>query len=66
MDALVNKRNHVPEKQRLYQAMTQPTYLRGPRSRLYLGAYLATFATSVVYVVFGWKHLILGEKKPSH
>ncbi|KAH9948814.1 hypothetical protein B0H21DRAFT_820743 [Amylocystis lapponica] len=58
---LVNRVNHVPERQRLVQASTDPIYYRLPRSRLYVRTYYAGFAVAMAYSVYGAYSLIRGK-----
>ncbi|KAH9077052.1 hypothetical protein EDB83DRAFT_2347962 [Lactarius deliciosus] len=44
LDALVYKKNLVPEKQRLYQHSHKPIYYRPARSGLYMGTLQFFFA----------------------
>ncbi|KAG9039498.1 hypothetical protein FRB95_009078 [Tulasnella sp. JGI-2019a] len=56
-----NMANRVVEKQRLYQGMSAPVYMRPPRSKLYIYSYYALFtAMSANMVLTSW-HLVKGK-----
>ncbi|CAE6538129.1 unnamed protein product [Rhizoctonia solani] len=61
--ALVNKPNHVRERQVLVQSSNKPVYLRLPRSRLYFGSYLAVFGLGMVGTSYGLFNLIKAGHK---
>ncbi|CEL59286.1 hypothetical protein RSOLAG1IB_03219 [Rhizoctonia solani AG-1 IB] len=63
INALVNRPNHVRERQVLVQSSSKPVYLRLPRSKLYLGSYLALFTVGMIGTTGGLYSLIRG--KPS-
>ncbi|OJT05393.1 hypothetical protein TRAPUB_3834 [Trametes pubescens] len=63
INVLVNKPNHVVEKQRLVQASHEPIYYRLPRSKLYVRSYYALFTVGMLSTAFGAFQLIKG--KPS-
>ncbi|KAI0092140.1 hypothetical protein BDY19DRAFT_990877 [Irpex rosettiformis] len=62
LSSLYNKPNHVYELQKLVQASHEPTYLRLPRSRLYVGTYYTLFCVGMTGVVYGAYNLIKGKK----
>ncbi|KAI0068560.1 hypothetical protein BV25DRAFT_1817422 [Artomyces pyxidatus] len=62
LDALVYKKNLVPQKQREYQHSHKPVYYRPPRSRLYLGLYNTAFGLGMVGVVYSAYSLIRGKQ----
>ncbi|KAI0268138.1 hypothetical protein BC834DRAFT_968358 [Gloeopeniophorella convolvens] len=58
LDALVYKKNLVPERQREYQHSHKPIYYRPPRSRLYLGLYKTAFTLGVVGITYSAYSLV--------
>ncbi|KAI0322489.1 hypothetical protein OF83DRAFT_1167539 [Amylostereum chailletii] len=63
LDALVNRKNLVIERQKAYQASHQPIWYRPARSRLYMGTFKSLFALGMVGAVYSAGSLIIG--KPS-
>ncbi|KAJ8589052.1 hypothetical protein M405DRAFT_862459 [Rhizopogon salebrosus TDB-379] len=61
IDAVVYRQNHVPERQRAYQASHSPVYFRPPRSKLYLGAYFTLFGVGMCGTVYGIYQLTMGK-----
>ncbi|KAG2369792.1 hypothetical protein BDR07DRAFT_1604605 [Suillus spraguei] len=61
IDAVVQRPNHVRERQRAYQASHSPIYYRLPRSRLYLGAYFTLFGVGMCGTVYGIYELVMGK-----
>ncbi|KIJ56490.1 hypothetical protein M422DRAFT_773288 [Sphaerobolus stellatus SS14] len=61
LDGIVNKPNHVPERQRMYQHSTTPLYIRGPRAKLYYGLFLVGFSVGIVGTGAGIVSLIKGK-----
>ncbi|KAG8770589.1 hypothetical protein FRC12_004170 [Ceratobasidium sp. 428] len=59
--ALVNRPNHVRAKQQMIQSSSKPVYLRLPRSRLYIGTYLALFSVGMVGTATGLFSVIKGK-----
>ncbi|PVG03668.1 hypothetical protein CPB86DRAFT_379837 [Serendipita vermifera] len=55
---LVDKPNHILERQKVYQASHAPIYLRAPRSRLYVGSFFAGFAVAMVGTSFSIYKLV--------
>lgn len=62
IDWLVNRPNHVYERQKMVQMSTAPPHLVLPRSRLYVGTYYALFTAGMLGVVYSSYHLIKGKK----
>ncbi|KAH9002231.1 hypothetical protein EDB86DRAFT_2898782, partial [Lactarius hatsudake] len=58
LDALVYKKNLVPEKQRLYQHSHKPIYYRPARSGLYMGLYKAGFGLGVFGIAYSAYSLV--------
>ncbi|KAL9713043.1 hypothetical protein Ac2012v2_004284 [Leucoagaricus gongylophorus] len=58
---LYEKPNHVLDKQRYYQASSSLVHLRGPRQRLYLGAYAVLFAGGMLSTFFAATSLVKGK-----
>lgn len=58
---LVDKPNHVIERQKFYQSSTLPIYLRAPRSRLYIGAFSVGFVAAMGGTSFMIYNLIKGK-----
>ncbi|KAG8930740.1 hypothetical protein FRC01_002344 [Tulasnella sp. 417] len=56
-----NLANRIPEKQRLYQAMSKPVYMRPPRSKLYVYSYYGLFTVVTMGTVFQSYQLIRGK-----
>lgn len=46
-------RNTIVQRQRIFQADTRPVYQRGPRSRLYMTAYMALFTLGMAGTAHG-------------
>ncbi|EPQ30258.1 uncharacterized protein PFL1_02374 [Pseudozyma flocculosa PF-1] len=63
MDALVYRKNTVPERQRALQADTRPVYQRLPRSRLYMGVYMALFGIGMYGSFAGFYNMAVGKKR---
>ncbi|OBZ70504.1 hypothetical protein A0H81_09685 [Grifola frondosa] len=63
LGALVNRPNHVVEKQKLVQASTAPIYYRLPHSRLYVNTYFSLFALGALGSLYGAFSLIRGKPK---
>ncbi|KAH7344063.1 hypothetical protein B0J17DRAFT_714201 [Rhizoctonia solani] len=61
INALVNRPNHVRERQIMVQSSNKPVYLRLPRSRLYLTSYLALFGLGMLGTSGGLYKLIRGK-----
>ncbi|KAF8603495.1 hypothetical protein BDV93DRAFT_556515 [Ceratobasidium sp. AG-I] len=59
--ALVNRPNHVREKQQLVQTSSKPVYLRLPRSRFYIGSYLAIWTVGMFGTATGLYSVIKGK-----
>ncbi|EKM59862.1 uncharacterized protein PHACADRAFT_192254 [Phanerochaete carnosa HHB-10118-sp] len=62
LDFLVNRPNHIYEKQKLVQHSTAPPHLVLPRSRLYVNTYYALFTAGMLGVVYSSYHMIRGKK----
>ncbi|CAE6342144.1 unnamed protein product [Rhizoctonia solani] len=58
INSLVNRPNHVRERQVLVQSSNKPVYLRLPRSSLYFNAYLALFGVGMIGTTSGLYSLI--------
>ncbi|KAH7105527.1 hypothetical protein BKA62DRAFT_392814 [Auriculariales sp. MPI-PUGE-AT-0066] len=59
---LIDRPNTIVQKQIRYQSMTNtPIYLRQPRSRLYIGAYLTLFSVGMVGTFTGLFSVIKGK-----
>ncbi|RPD66903.1 hypothetical protein L226DRAFT_565678 [Lentinus tigrinus ALCF2SS1-7] len=63
LNALVNKPNHIVEKQKFVQNQHIPIYYRLPRSKLYVKTYYAIFTVGMLSTAYGAFQLIRG--KPS-
>ncbi|KAI0254823.1 hypothetical protein BJV78DRAFT_1183144 [Lactifluus subvellereus] len=61
LDALVHKKNVVPERQRVYQQSHKPIYYRPPRSGLYMSLYKSGFAVGVVGIAYSAYSLVKGK-----
>ena len=53
LDGLVNRPNTILQRQRMYQADTRPVYQRGPRSGMYMKAYMTLFTFGMVATAAG-------------
>ncbi|KAH9977665.1 hypothetical protein BGW80DRAFT_1283593 [Lactifluus volemus] len=62
LDALVYRKNFVPERQRLYQQSHKPIYYRPPRSGLYMGLYMSGFALGVGAIGYSAYSLVKGKQ----
>lgn len=58
---LVDRPNHVLERQRLVQNSHEPIYYRLPRSKIYVRSYYATFAVGMAYTIYGAYSLVKGK-----
>ncbi|RDX53830.1 hypothetical protein K466DRAFT_580190 [Polyporus arcularius HHB13444] len=61
LNALVNKPNHVVERQKLVQSQHIPIYYRLPRSKIYVRAYYAIFTVGMLSSAYGAFELIRGK-----
>ncbi|KAF8272109.1 hypothetical protein EI94DRAFT_1719011 [Lactarius quietus] len=61
LDALVHKKNLVPERQKLYQHSHKPIYYRLPRSGLYMGLYKVGFTFGVCGIAYSAYSLVKGK-----
>ncbi|KAH9855083.1 hypothetical protein C2E23DRAFT_883602 [Lenzites betulinus] len=61
INVLVNKPNHIVERQRLVQKSHEPIYYRLPRSKLYVRSYYALFTAGVLSSAVGVFQLIKGK-----
>ncbi|KAI0720381.1 hypothetical protein C8T65DRAFT_634341 [Cerioporus squamosus] len=61
LNALVNKPNHVVERQKLVQNQHIPIYYRLPRSKLYVRTYYAIFTVGMISTAYGAFQLIRGK-----
>ncbi|CAO1623244.1 unnamed protein product [Jaminaea pallidilutea] len=63
IDALTNRPNTIPQRQRMYQSDTRPVYMRGPRSRMYMAIYMGFFTVGVVASFGGLVNAARGKKE---
>ncbi|KDN48011.1 hypothetical protein RSAG8_03027, partial [Rhizoctonia solani AG-8 WAC10335] len=61
INALVNRPNHVRERQIMVQSSNKPVYLRLPRSQLYFTSYVVLLGIGVVGATGGIYSLIKGK-----
>ncbi|ETS61003.1 hypothetical protein PaG_04937 [Moesziomyces aphidis] len=57
MDALVYRKNTVPERQRALQADPRPVFQRLPRSRLYMGLFMTLFGVGMYGTTVGFYNM---------
>ncbi|KAF7775802.1 hypothetical protein Agabi119p4_4195 [Agaricus bisporus var. burnettii] len=59
---LYERPNNILEKQRYYQNNHAALYMRGPRQKLYFGAFCALFAGGMIGTVYAIGNLVADNK----
>ncbi|EST06251.1 hypothetical protein PSEUBRA_004137 [Kalmanozyma brasiliensis GHG001] len=63
MDALVYRKNTVPQRQRALQADPRPVFQRLPRSKLYMGLFMTLFGVGMYGTTVGFYNMAVGKKR---